>query len=324
MSNEHIRMKFVFVVCAASVVLFGCIASGRASADGLEFDQIVYQNGDVAAHPPGSFAADLTAIKAAVLDGELGTAASRKRMAELLKEAQDPARIAAMSAAGALFGTLGALVATNAERAQLQKEGGAIEKSDADAAQAEKRLGKWYHVVYLGGWTRREDVANQTVLIVKPDTNERIYIDLATQTYYTMAATDPSQAQANTRAMLCAPSTTVDRGPQMLDGIATEIFQTTFTATQATATVTRYESTYIEPPKRTAAGALIPFDCPAGTEHTGPPMPTDRVALYQTMTVSYGASTMSTLEETGNLKQRDEDIQLFEVPPGFKEKRPGT
>jgi hypothetical protein len=41
------------------------------------------------------------------------------------------------------------------------------------------------------------------------------------------------------------------------------------------------------------------------------------------MTVSSGTKVMSTLEEVGNVKQGDEDKALFDVPPGFKEKRPG-
>ena len=87
-------------------------------------------------------------------------------------------------------------------------------------------------------------------------------------------------------------------------------------------TVSRYESSYTEPPKRDEAGNLIPFDCPAGTAHTGPPMPTDRVPLYSTLILTHGTAVGSTLEENGKIKQGDEDKALFEIPPGFKEKKP--
>jgi hypothetical protein len=318
-------------LCAVSiaVMLFASAEGSHSAGDqlpteagGLQYDEIRYGDADGAAHPPGSFDTDLTAIQAAVLDGELGTVASRTRMAELRKEAMDPLRRASMSALAQLpvFGTLGLLIAQRAaiaERARLRVEGAAMVHSLVDAARAEQRLGKWYHVVYLNGWTRREDVANQTVLIVKPDKNERIYLDLALQTYRTTPATDSPASAASTRAMVCAPSTTVDRGPQALDGITTEIFETTFKASQGSAIVTRYETSYAGPPRRTVTGDLIPFDCPPGTAHTGPPMPTDRVALYQLMTVTYGTTVMSTLEEVGNIQQDGGDKALFEVPSGF-------
>jgi hypothetical protein len=316
-------MKFAVTVCIFCIIAVGGATCERAFAGGLEYDQIAYRSADVAAHPPGSFDSDLAAIKTAVLNGELGTVASRKRMAELTKEALDPVRQVELRALSSLpgIGTLGLLIAMNAVKVHLHQEGAAMVKSMMDANRTEQRLGKWYHVVYLNGWTRREDVANQTVLIVKPDTNERIYLDLAMQTYYTTPATDSPRTEASTRAMMCAPSTTVDRGPQALDGITTEIFQTTFNASQSSAIITRYESSYTEPPKRTVTGDLIPFDCPAGTAHSGPPMPTDRVALYQTVTATFGTSVISSLEEIGNIKQGDEDKALFEVPPGFSEKR---
>ena len=87
-------------------------------------------------------------------------------------------------------GTMGALIASNALKLKFIEAGKELGNSGIRAYQTEQRLGKWYHVVYLNGWTRREDVANQTVLIVKPDANQRIYLDLALQTYYTTPATD--------------------------------------------------------------------------------------------------------------------------------------
>jgi hypothetical protein len=327
MNRSRLSALSILVLLFASAEgAYGAKAQLTSQVGGLEYDQIQYRNADGAAHPPGSFDTDLTAIQTAVLDGELGTVASRKRLAELRKEASDPLRRASMSALAQLpvFGRLGMLIAQKAaivERARLRVEGTAMVHSLFDAARAEERLGKWYHVVYLNGWTRREDVANQTVLIVKPDKNERIYLDLALQTYRTAPATDSAASAASTRAMLCAPSTTVDRGPQALDGITTEIFESTFTASHGSATVTRYESSYTEPPKRTVTGDLIPFDCPAGTAHTGPPMPTDRVALYQMMTVTYATSVMSTLEEVGNIQQGDQDKALFEIPSGFSKEK---
>lgn len=330
--KEQAMNRYRLTALLILLLLFASAARAQSAkaqltieASGLEYDDILYSSADVAAHPPGSFDTDLTAIKAAALNGELGDVESRKRMVELLKEAGDPVQRAAMLAVSKIpvFGTLGLLVALNAERVRLHAEGTAMIKSMVEANRTEQRLGKWYHVVYLNGWTRREDVANQTVLIVKPDKNERIYLDLALQHYHKAPATDSPRTEASTRAMICAPSATVDRGAQALDGITTEIFQTTFNASQSSATITRYESSYTEPPKRTVTGDLIPFDCPAGTAHTGPPMPTDRVALYQTVTVTYGATVMSTLDEIGNIKQGDEDKALFEVPSGFKEVRPG-
>jgi hypothetical protein len=304
----------------------GAQAQVTNEAGGLEYDHIVYQSADAAAHSPGSFDKDLTAIKAAVLNGELGTVASRKRMAELLKEAKDPLRQAAMQGVLRIpgFSRLGLLIAEKAavaERARLYGEGTVITHALIDANRTEQRLGKWYHVVYLNGWTRREDVANQTVLIVKPDKNERIYLDLAVQTYRTTPATDSPGSAASTRAIMCSPSATVDRGAQTLDGISTEIFETTFTASQSTLTLTRYESSYTEPPKRSVVGDLVPFDCPAGTVHTGPPMPTDRVALYQTMTANYGTTVLSTLDEIGNIQRGDQDKALFDVPSGFDKEK---
>ena len=321
-------MKISTALCALGIVCFGITCAGRALADGLEYDQIVFQSADAVAHPPGSFTNDLAANESATLDGELGTADSRKRLAALMAQANDPAQKAAMMLAAQIpiFGTLGVMVARNAAnamRAHLQEEGKGIGSAIHDAHAAEQRLGKWYHVVYRNGWTRREDVANQTVLIIKADQNQRIFLDLALQTYYTTPATDSPTSEAAMRAVLCGPSTTVDGGKHALDGIDTELFTSTFTAPELTFTLTRYESQFTEPPKRDLAGNLIPFDCPSGASHTGPPMPTDRVALYSTMVTSQGTMVVSTLEETGNIKQVDEDPALFEIPAGFKEKSSG-
>jgi hypothetical protein len=321
----NVLVKFAIALCAFSFLFFDGAWSQAVLADGLEYDQIVFQSADTTSHPPGSFATDLAANEAATLDGELGTAASRKRLAALLSQANDPVQKAAMMVAAQIpfLGTLGAIVASNALRAHLQEEGKGIGSQIRGAQKAEERLGKWYHVVYLNGWTRREDVANQTVLIIKADQNKRIYLDLALQTYYTTPATDTPKSEADARAVLCSPSTTVDGGPHTLDGIPTELFTSTFTAPKLTFTATRYESQYTEPPKRDTAGNLIPFDCPAGASHTGPPMPTDRVALYSSTVATQGAMMVSTLEETGNIKQVDEDAALFEIPPGFKVKSSG-
>jgi hypothetical protein len=319
-------LKHLLIVCALSVVFFDGFGAGQARAGGLEYDQIVFRTADVAAHPPGLFDADLAAIKTATLNGELGTVASRKRMMELSKEVDNPAQKAALMLASQIpfFGTMGALIASNALKLKFIEAGKTIGNSATQAYQTEQRLGKWYHVVYLNGWTRREDVANQTVLIVKPDDNQRIYLDLALQTYYTTPATDSATTETQTRAVMCAPSTTVDSGPQALNGIDTELFKTTFTTSQMSVIVSRYESKYTEPPKRDESGNLIPFDCPAGTSHTGPPMPTDRVSVYSTMVATYGATVASSLEEIGNIDEGDKDAALFAIPAGFKEKRPGA
>src|ERR1022692_2435714 len=61
---------------------------------------------------------------------------------------------------------------------------------------------------------------------------------------------------ARGRAVMCSPSTTVDRGPKKLDGAATEIFETSFAAPRMSVTVTRYASSYAEPPERTTIGDL--------------------------------------------------------------------
>ncbi len=308
-----------------SVFILGNIKAQTSLAAGLEYDQIVFRTADVAAHPPGSFDTDLAAIKTATVNGELGTVASRKRMLELTKAANDPAQKAALMLASQIpfLGTMGALIASNALKLKFFEAGKAMGNSATQAYQTEQRLGKWYHVVYLNGWTRREDVANQTVLIVKPDANQRIYLDLALQTYYTTPATDTASVEAQTRAVMCAPSTTVDSGPQALNGIDTELFTTTFTTSQMSVVVSRYESTFTEPPKRDEAGNLIPFDCPAGTSHTGPPMPTDRVSVYSTIVMTAGTTVASRFEEIGNIDQGDKDAALFAIPPGFKEKSPG-
>jgi hypothetical protein len=318
-------VKLTIAVCAVCLVPLQGALADPAPASGLEYDEISFVNADAAAHPPGAFDGDLAAIKAAALNGQLGTVDARQRVARLTREASDPAlKVAMMAAARAPgVGILAGLIATTALRAQFAAEGAAMGTEAHDAAINERRLGTWYHVVFLNGWTRREDVPNQTVLIVKQDKNERIHLDLATQTYYTTPSTDSPQTAASTRAMMCSPSTTVDRGAQTLDGVATEVFETTFTAPRLSVTVTRYASSYAEPPERTTTGDLIPFDCLATSAHTGPPMRTDRVALYQTMTVSNGAVSTSRLDEVGNVKQGNEDPALFEVPAGFKEKRPG-
>jgi hypothetical protein len=318
-------LKPLLAVCALCAIFLLGFGAAQARAGGLEYDQIVFRTADVAAHPPGSFDTDLAAIKTATLNGELGTVASRKRMSELSNEVNNPAQRAALMLASQIpfVGTMGALIASNALKLKFIEAGKALGNSGIRAYQTEQRLGKWYHVVYLNGWTRREDVANQTVLIVKPDANQRIYLDLALQTYYTTPATDTPSIEAQTRAVMCSPSTTVDSGPQVLDGIDTELFKTTFTTTQISAIVSRYESKYTEPPKRDESGNLIPFDCPAGTSHTGPPMPTDRISLYSTMVVTYGAKVASSFEEIGNIDQGDKDAALFAIPPGFKEKSPG-
>ena len=53
-------------------------------------------------------------------------------------------------------------------------------------------------------------------------------------------------------------------------------------------------------------------------------MPTDRVAVYQTVAVKYGSLVNASVDEVGNIKQGDEDPALFEVPAGFREKRPAV
>jgi hypothetical protein len=316
-------MKFPALVCAFCVVPLAGAASDPAPAGGLEYDEITFLNADTAAHPPGAFDTDLAAIKTAALNGELGTVDARQRVARLTKEAE--AMKVGLMAVSRIpqVGIMATMIANRALRAQIHAEGAAMGTSLHDAYQTEQRLGKWYHVVYLNGWTRREDVPNQTVLLVKPDKNQRIYLDLATQTYYTTPSKDSPQTAAGTRAVFCSPSMTIDRGPQTLDGVATEIFETTFNTSQFSATITRYASSYAEPPERTVNGDLIPFDCPATPAHSGPPMPTDHVALYQTVTTTFGAIVTSTLDEIGNVKQGDEDLALFEVPSEFKERRPG-
>jgi hypothetical protein len=221
-----------------------------------------------------------------------------------------------------IFGILGLRIAANVERGKMRSETDAIANIIVRAYRLEQQLGKWYHVVYLNGWTRREDVAGQTVLIVKPEKNERIYLDLALQTYYKATANDATTSSASTRAMLCAPSTTVDRGPEVLDGVTTEIYETTFDSGNTSVTMTRYESSYTEPPKRDWAGTLVPFDCPAQTVHTGPPMPLDRVSLYSTIVTRSGAQSVTRFDEVGNVKQGEVDRALFEIPSVFREKRP--
>jgi hypothetical protein len=318
-------VRLTIAVCAVCLVPLEGALADPAPAGGLEYDEISFVNADAAVHPPGAFDSDLAAIKTAALNGQLGTVDARQRVARLTREANDPALKAAMMAAARVpgVGILAGLIATTALRAQFAAEGAAMGTSVHDAFITEQRLGTWYHVVYLNDWTRREDVPNQTVLIVKPDKNQRIHLDLATQTYYTTPSTDSPQTAASTRAVMCSPSTTVDRGPKTLDGVATEAFETTFAAARMSVTVTRYASSYAEPPERTATGDLIPYDCLATAAHTGPPMPTDHIALYQTMTATNGAATTSRLDEIGNVKQGDEDKALFEVPAGFKEKSPG-
>ena len=132
-------MNFVVAACAVSVVSFGGAAAERALGDGLEYDQIVFHTPDVAAHPPGSFDSDLTAVKTASLNGELGTVASRKRMLEMTKIAQDPARKIALMAASQIpfLGTMGALIATNALRAKFLEEGKTMGNSATHAYQTE-------------------------------------------------------------------------------------------------------------------------------------------------------------------------------------------
>jgi hypothetical protein len=312
------------LAAATALALLGLVAA-RASAEptGLEYDQITWVSAELTAHQPGSFQSDLAAIKAALLNGELGSADSRKRVAEIFKEASDPAKRLEMSALGRIpgIGLLAVLIASNAQQVKLRSElRGPVEAQRA-ALRLEQQLGKWYHVTYLNGWTRREDVSNQTVLIVKPDQDTRIYLDLALQTFYTGPANAPASS-ASTHAMLCSPSTTVNRGAQVLDGVSTDIFETTFDANGTSVVITRYESPFTEPPKRDAAGNLIPFDCPSAPTHTGPAMPIDRVALYETMFVRFGSHSVTTVNEEGNIKRTDPEPALFEVPPGFVKKSP--
>jgi hypothetical protein len=319
-------VRLAIAVCVVCLVPFQRALADPAPAGGLEYDEISFLNPDAAAHPPGAFDGDLAAIKTAVLAGQLGTVDERQRVARLKQEFSNPAlKVAMMAAARAPGGAgiLAALILDATIRGKIAAEGAAMGTEVHDAYVTEQRLGKWYHVVFLNGWTRREDVPNQTVLIVKPDKNQRIHLDLATQTYYTTPSTDSPQTAASTRAVMCSPSTTLDRGPKTLDGAATEIFETSFAAPRMSVTVTRYASSYVEPPERTVTGDLIPFDCLSSAAHTGPSMLTDHIALYQTMTASNGAVTTSQLDEIGNVRQGDQDSALFEVPAGFKEKRPG-
>jgi hypothetical protein len=312
------------LAAATALALLGVVAA-RASAEpsGLEYDQITWVSADPASHLPGSFQGDLAAIKVALLNGELGSADSRKRVAEIFKEASDPARRLEMSALGRIpgVGLLAVLIASNAQTIKLRSELRGPGQAQVAALRLEQQLGKWYHVTYLNGWTRREDVSNQTVLIVKPDQDTRIYVDLALRTYYTASANAPGSS-ASSRAMLCSPSTTVNRGAQVLDGVPTDIFETTFDANGTSAVVTRYESPFTEPPKRDGAWNLIPFDCPGAPTHTGPAMPIDRVALYEKVFMSSGSHSVTMVNEEGNIKRTDPEPALFEVPPGFVKKSP--
>jgi hypothetical protein len=317
--------RLIIAACAAWLAPLGAAAADPAPAGGLEYDEISWINADPALHPPGGFQSDLTAIKTAALNGQLGTVDARRRVATITQEFQNPALRVAMMAAARVpgAGILAALVVDSAMRAQVAAAGAAIGTSVHDAQQTEQRLGTWSHIVFLNGWTRREDVTNQTALIVKPDKNQRIHLDLALRTYYTTPSQDSPQTAAGTRRVICSPSTTIDRGPQTLDGAPTEIFETSFAPGPMSVKVTRYASSYAEPPERTPTGDLIPFDCPTAPAHVGPPIPTDHIALYQTATLRQGALTMSNVNEIGNVRQGDEDPALFEVPPGFTEKRPG-
>lgn len=312
------------LAAATALALLGVVAA-RASAEpsGLEYDQITWVSADPASHLPGSFQGDLAAIKVALLNGELGSADSRKRVAEIFKEASDPARRLEMSALGRIpgVGLLAVLIASNAQTMKLRSELRGPVQAQVAALRLEQQLGKWYHVTYLNGWTRREDVSNQTVLIVKPDQDRRIYLDLALRTYYTSSANGTGSNDASTRAVMCSPSTTVNRGAKVLDGVSTDVFETTFTANDRSVVLTRYESPYTEPPKRDRAGNLVPLDCP-GAPHTGPAMPVDRVALYESILFHAGSQSASTVDEEGNMTRTDPDPALFEVPPGFVKKSP--
>jgi hypothetical protein len=307
------------LAAAAAAALLGLFAvRANAEPSGLEYDQIRWNSADPASHPPGGFQTDLAAIKTALLNGELGSADSRKRVAEIFKEAADPKRRLEMSALGRIpgVGILGVLIASRAFEVKLRSELIGPVEAQVKAFRLEQQLGKWYHVTYFKGWTRREDVSNQTVLIVKPDQDKRIYLDLALKTYSTSSANKPGLSDASTRAVLCSPSTTVNRGVQVLDTVSTDIFETTFTGSSLSVVLTRYESPYTEPPKRDLDGNLIPLDCPGAT-HTGPAMPIDRVALYEVTVTRAGARSLSTVAEEGNIAPTDPDPALFEVPDGF-------
>jgi hypothetical protein len=305
--------------------LLGLLAA-RVSAEptGLEYDQIRWVSADPAtSHVPGTFQSDLAAIKDALLNGELGSAEARKRIAEIYKEASDPARRLEMMAIGRIpgVGILAVLIASRAENARLRSELSSPLNAQVKAFQLEQQLGKWYHVTYRNGWTRREDVSNQAVVIVKPDQDKRIHLDLALRTYYTSAANGPGSTDASTRAVICSPSTTVNRGVKVLDGVSTDIFETTFDANGKSVVMTRYESPFTEPPRRDFDGNLVPLDCPGAT-HTGPAMPIDRVAMFETIVLHAGANTGSNADEVGDIKRTDPDPALFEVPPGFAQKSP--
>lgn len=298
-------------------------ARANAEPSGLEYDQIRWVSADAIAHPPGAFQSDLTAIKAALLTGELGSADSRKRVQEIFQEATNPTRRLEMLALARIpgIGIYAAMIAANAQQTKVISELRTPQETMVRALRREQQLGKWYHVTYLHGWTRREDVSNQIAIIVKPDQDTRIYLDLALKTYYTTPVNRPGISDASTRAVTCSPSTTVNRGVQVLDGVSTDIIETTFAPNGGSVVITRYESPYTEPPKRDFDGNLVPLDCP-GAAHTGPAMPVDRVALYASMIYHAGSHTVSTVDEEGNIARIDPDPALFEVPPGFVKKNP--
>jgi len=312
------------LVAAIALALVGLVTTpANADATGLEYDQIRWVSADQASHPPGAFQSDLAAIKDALVNGELGSADSRMRVEQIYKEAADPTRRLELMALGRIpgAGILAVLIVLNAEKAKLRSEMISPMEATRNAALLEQKLGKWYHVTYLKGWTRREDVSNQTAIIVKPDQDTRIYLDLALRTYYTSSANTPGASDASQRAVLCSPSTTVNRGVKVLDGVSTNIFETTFDSGGRSVVFTRYESPFTEPPKRDYDGNLIPLDCP-GAAHAGPAMPVDRVALYESIIFHVGSQSSSTVDEEGNIAPTDPDPALFEVPPGFVKKSP--
>ncbi len=225
---------------------------------------------------------------------------------------------------------------------------------------------------YLNGAERTDDVGAQTATIVKPAQHQTIFLNLAKKTYriQTSAAPNvsepPSPAERPQSGNQQQPQPGTGRlditvssqnlGAQVIDGVPTTGYRTTFNMTQSQSTgscrdgafqttVTEYVSRYVEPhvgggsarqrpvsiprPERVA---LKPGCRPTITTHSsmGGEAPQDRLAMWVLVTVSGNAPSaqgqrgggFSTLIERGNVRVLSQgDSTLFAIPAGFTQEQ---
>jgi hypothetical protein len=170
-----IRSLLRAIAALAFAALIAPVAPSAAPAPGIAYDEIVRVLVSATPPPPGTFAADATAVAA--------------NPAPLATPAAEPHR-------RGMFGTLAASVlartglahpasgeaAPNAVEDALRRSLGLSFETLANATDAftEPRLLRY---AYWNGWERVDDVAAQTATIRKCDLGQVVTLDLARKTY---------------------------------------------------------------------------------------------------------------------------------------------